>query len=343
MNKEFITHLLMGQRIAVFLVFLLGTQFSLISYAKNLVEISELYAQGKPRQAMVAIEEFRHQNPLDINGRFVYGILLSKTGKMREAVGVVSSLLDDHPGLPEAYNNLAMIYLQQKQYKVAKELLEAAIHKSPNYAVAFGNLDYVYAVLAGKASTSAAEPKLLRFDLVSASGYSKEAILKKLAVNSVSSLSGISESTTSKQTGVVASLPLESVEGITASAEEAVPVVNDSALVAVQEAVEQWVSAWARKDIQAYLSAYSAEFKPASGKSRKSWERERVKRISHRGQIDISVEEPSVTFDGRKACVVFLQHYQSATLTERQQKRLILVQEAGKWLVIREELIGVQR
>ena len=70
---------------------------------------------------------------------------------MDEATGVFLKLTEEAPELPEPYNNLAVIYAQQKQYDKAKAALEMAIRTHPSYAVAHENLGDLYAKMARQA------------------------------------------------------------------------------------------------------------------------------------------------------------------------------------------------
>jgi tetratricopeptide (TPR) repeat protein len=72
-------------------------------------------------------------------------------GQPTEAMAVFSALSEDYPELPEPYNNLAVVYAQQKQYEKARTALEMAIRTDPGYALARENLGDVYARLASQA------------------------------------------------------------------------------------------------------------------------------------------------------------------------------------------------
>jgi len=56
--------------------------------------------------------------------RFLKGLILTEMNRSSEAIGVFQKLTEDYPELPEPYNNLAVIYAQQKQYEKAKQALE---------------------------------------------------------------------------------------------------------------------------------------------------------------------------------------------------------------------------
>jgi Flp pilus assembly protein TadD len=59
-------------------------------------------------------------------------------------------LIEDYPELPEPYNNLAVLYAQQKQFDKARTALEMAIRIHPGYATAYENLGDLHSRLASQ-------------------------------------------------------------------------------------------------------------------------------------------------------------------------------------------------
>ena len=84
--------------------------------------------------------------PKDAQGRFLKGQILTEMNKPADAIAVFTKLTEDYPELPEPYNNLAVLYAQQKQYDKARTALEMAIRTHPSYAIAYENLGDVYAL-----------------------------------------------------------------------------------------------------------------------------------------------------------------------------------------------------
>ena len=66
-------------------------------------------------------------------------------------------LTEDFPELPEPYNNLAVLYAQNKQYEKARAALQMALRDHPEYAVAHENLGDVYAKLASQSYDKAVQ------------------------------------------------------------------------------------------------------------------------------------------------------------------------------------------
>jgi tetratricopeptide (TPR) repeat protein len=100
-------------------------------------------------------------------------------GRNAEAIVIFTKLTEDYPELPEPYNNLAVIYAQQRQFDKAKQALEQAIRTHPSYATAHENLGDLYARLA-----SQAYGKALQLDSSNASAQNKLALIKDLTTTS---------------------------------------------------------------------------------------------------------------------------------------------------------------
>lgn len=109
----------------------------------------------------------------------------------------------------------------------------------------------------------------------------------------------------------------------------------------VTAAIEQWRSAWATKDVAAYLASYAPDFKP-TGMTRARWEAQRRERIGKPSFIVVKVVDPQITLVGDKGAVaVFTQQYESDTFKEAGRKTLVLGNFGGKWL-IRDETFKAQ-
>ena len=112
-----------------------------------------------------------------------------------------------------------------------------------------------------------------------------------------------------------------------------------ASIAGVREFVESWRSAWQAQDVEAYLDAYSRDFRPESGLGRAAWERQRRQRLAAPSFIEIAiayVEPPQV--DGDRAVVRFLQSYESNTFSDTVTKRLELVREGGEWKIAAEKV-----
>lgn len=328
-------------------------------HADALQDISKQIKQGQHAQALEQVDKYLAGKPKDAQGRFLKGIVLAEMNKPNEAIVVFTKLTEDYPELPEPYNNLAVIYAQQKQYDKAKQALEMAIRTHPSYATAHENLGDIYARLA-----SQAYDKALQIDSSNPSAQKKLALIRDLM-----GTAGRPGKTTKPIGDARPVEPVKLVEApkpppapVAAAPAAAVPVatpptaapVNAAPAAApakpavekptadanadIARAIDLWAAAWSRKDTKAYLAAYARDFKTPGGESRAAWESERQKRIAKPGAIQVSIENLRVSVDGDTATAKFRQHYKSATLKTSSNKVLLLGKRDGKWQIVQERV-----
>lgn len=334
--------------------------FSAPVFADNLPDIQRLIKQGQYPQALEKVDSYLSSRPKDAQGRFLKGLILTEMNKPSDAIGVFTKLSEDYPELPEPYNNLAVLYAQQKQYDKARTALEMAIRTHPSYAIAYENLGDVYAKLASQAydkalqldgSNSATQNKLaLIRDLITTSGRGNvkptptsepiaAAPVKPVPPAPVPAPAQQPSATIVASTpGVAASTPAPAIEKPTDS-KPATPVQkpHDNASSDVTKAVNAWASAWGRKDMKAYLAAYASDFATPRGVSRKEWEQERERRIAGKsGKISVDVDDLQISINGERATARFRQHYSAPGLDSVSSKTLSLVRSGNKWLIKEE-------
>ncbi len=369
---------------AILRAFLFGATVAVVSpvFADNLPEVQRLVKQGQFPQALSKVDAYLASRPKDAQGRFLKGLILTEMNKPAEAIAVFNKLTEDYPELPEPYNNLAVLYAQQKQYDKARTALEMAIRTHPSYAIAYENLGDIYAKLASQAydkalqidsSNPTAQNKLaLIRDLISTSGRPgvraepvKVAVAPTAKVVTTTTQQAVPAAT---QTTIAAApsttVPTQAVKptaiSVTpakpaaasdaqkkpiASEVQKKPTTADSGAPAaskanedVAKALASWAAAWSRKDVRAYLSHYSNDFKTPKGMSRKAWESQREQRIAGKGgKIQVSYDEPAITVNGDKATVTFRQHYKATGLANSTGKVMIMVRSGGKWLIQDEQ------
>ena len=335
--------------------------------ADTLQDISKLIKQGQHAQALEQVDKYLAGKPKDAQGRFLKGIVLTEMNKPNEAIAVFSKLTEDFPELPEPYNNLAVIYAQQKQFDKAKQALEMAIRTHPSYATAHENLGDIYARLA-----SQAYDKALQIDSSNPTAQKKLALIRDLMGTGArpgKSIKPIGDARPTEPVKVaeapkapvapvaatpapvaaapavvpaappVVAAPAKPAE--VAKAEPAKPAAAKpagDATAEVTRAIELWAAAWSRKDTKAYLAAYARDFKTPAGESRSAWDAERQKRIEKPGAIQVSYENLRISVDGDTATAKFRQHYKSATLKTSSNKVLQLGKRDGKWQILQERV-----
>jgi len=320
-------------------------------FADNLPDIQRLIRQGQHAQALEKVDQYLSSRPKDAQGRFLKGLIFTEMNRPADAIGVFTKLSEDYPELPEPYNNLAVLYAQQKQYDKARTALEMAIRTHPSYAIAHENLGDVYAKLA-----SQAYDKALQLDGANATTQNKLALIRDListsgkgnvrppapapvaaAVTPQPKPPTPAPSATVVATTPGAASPTPAVsETRPAPAQPAPAPAQDAATEDVAKAIAAWARAWSRKDMKAYFAAYASDFSPSKG-GRKAWEDERQQRIGNRsGNISVTYDEPRITINGDRATARFRQHYKTPGLNSSSNKTLVFERSGAKWL-IREE------
>ena len=131
---------------------------SLTSFAQNKVEeIKHLLKNGKYNHAEILINNFNENNLNDPELLFYKGINETNLGKKNQAIDTFRDLTERFPELPEPFNNLAVLYAEKAQYRLAKEILEQAIKTNPSYLTAHINLGDIYTKMASEAYNKALE------------------------------------------------------------------------------------------------------------------------------------------------------------------------------------------
>jgi Flp pilus assembly protein TadD/ketosteroid isomerase-like protein len=316
--------------------------------ADALQDISKQIKQGQYAQALEQVDKYLAGKPKDAQGRFLKGIVLTEMNRPNEAIEIFTKLTEDYPELPEPYNNLAVIYAQQKQFDKAKQALEMAIRTHPSYATAHENLGDIYARLASQAydkalqidsSNSSAQKKLaLIRDLMSTAGRPGKAT-KPIGDARPAEPVKIAEAPKSTAAAAPAIAAPAATPAPAATAPKPAPAnPAGDANAEITRAIDLWAAAWSRKDIKAYLAAYARDFKTPAGESRAAWDAERQKRINKPGAIQVSYENLRITVDGDTATAKFRQHYKSATLKTSSSKVLQMGKRDGKWQILQERV-----
>lgn len=101
------------------------------------------------KTALGALERKIAANPDDIEAQFLKGLLLFEGDDVTGAREVFLNIVRRFPYVPEAYNNLAVIYTAEGDYEKARQALLAAIEN--DYPQAQANLGDLYSKLAANA------------------------------------------------------------------------------------------------------------------------------------------------------------------------------------------------
>lgn len=320
------------RRITFVLVVLLGLSCRLSSAQTDAFDdAQQLYKQGRHEQSLARLDDHLAQNPRDARARFLKGVVLTGQNRSQEAIAVFTELTQDFPELPEPYNNLAVLYAAQGDYRNAREALEMAVRTHPRYAKAYENLGDIYAALASEAYGKASQ-----LDQGSKSAGSKLEIIREIVPNAAADSASSAKADAGAAQSPATAPSMEQAQ----PSRPTIAAVDDAA--PVLETVNAWASAWARGNASAYLSFYAPGFQPPSGETRAAWEATRREQLARARNLSIGVASPTVVFaDPAHASVTFRQNYASETFKRTTTKTLHLVKRAERWLIERET-VGVE-
>lgn len=345
---------------------LLAALFASPAFADDYTDVTKFMRAGQYTEALSRADAFLSRNPRDAQMRFLKGVILTEQNKSAEAIAVFTKLTEDFPGLPEPYNNLAVLYAAAGQFEKARAALDTAIRTNPSYATAYENLGDVHAKLA-----SQAYDKALQLDSGNAAAKSKLTLVRSL----VSNMNGVQAKAPAPAPAPAPTVVAKAPEPAAAAKPAPAPVAPQTAAAApaakpapapapqvakaepkaeppkpepkqaqndnderddVLKAVNGWARAWSEQDVKAYLNYYGSDFQTPNGQARKAWEDDRRARIVGKGSISVKVEGPQVSVKGNTATVKFRQVYISDRLTANTRKTLVLGKQGGKWQIKQE-------
>ena len=319
------------------------------AHADEYTDVTDLVRSGKLTEALVKAEQYLAAKPRDPQMRFIKGVIQTEAGKPADAISTFTKITQDYPELPEPHNNLAVLYAGQNQFDKARAALEMAIRTNPSYATAHENLGDVYAKLASQAyskalqldgGNTAVQPKLALIRTL----FSTENKGQKPAAGTQSSGPVTAPpAATPARPAVAVAPPVTPAAVPAAPAAPATPTPaaqTSTAEKEIESAVRAWASAWAAKDMTAYLAAYGKNFDPLGNQPRKAWEEQRRNRIVEKSSISVKLSNLSVSVKGSKATAKFKQDYDADTLSLSSRKTLEMVKVGERWLIVRESTGG---
>lgn len=324
--------------------------FVTAAHADDYADVNALVRSGQLPQALAKADQYLAAKPRDPQMRFIKGVIQTEAGKPNDAIATFTKITQDYPELPEPYNNLAVLYAGQNQFDKARAALEMAIRTNPSYATAHENLGDVYAKLASQAyskalqldgGNSAVPPKLALIRTL----FNAEPKAQKPAAATPTPPAVAQAPAAPAKPAPPAPAPAPVAAPAAVPATPAVPPVAAAAPASaagkeVESAVSAWASAWAAKDMSAYLAAYAKDFDTPGNQTRKAWEEERRARIVGKSRISVKVSDLSVDVKGSKATAKFKQDYSADTLHISSRKTLEMSKAGERWLIVRESTGG---
>jgi ketosteroid isomerase-like protein len=142
----------------------------------------------------------------------------------------------------------------------------------------------------------------------------------------------------SATTSPVASNPAVAVDTPVTARPAAPAATGEVALSEVEGALQAWVQAWSRRDVDAYIAAYTPDYAGRGRAStREAWMAQRRTRILARQKISVEISKPKFAVRDDSVVATFNQNYRGDDLSERSRKRVVLVKLDNRWLIKEEE------
>lgn len=138
--------------------------------------VEELLSRGQAQAALQRLEARDRASPasapasaasVDAELRFLRGVALMDLQRNAEALAWFERMTQDHPELPDPYNNIALLHVRAGRLESARQALETALRNDPSYRVARANIGLVHLMLAVQAWEQVAaggpvDPHLMR-------------------------------------------------------------------------------------------------------------------------------------------------------------------------------------
>lgn len=324
------------------------------AHADDYSDVAQLLREGKLVEAQARVDRHLAAKPRDPQMRLFKGVIQRESGRPADAITTFTRLSEDHPELPEPYNNLAVIHAAQGQYDKARIALEKALRTNPSYATAHENLADVYARLASQAYSKALQldgapqPAPARLTLIRELSPAAASLPRPVLTAAPSAAASKPVAPAQTKPAVVAAAPAPAKPAATAAAVPAPPVAPPQPSAAadststrdVELAVRAWARAWADKNMTQYLAAYDKSFETPGQQSRSAWEQDRRLRITGKSRISVNLLELQITVKGNRAVAKFRQDYKADALAVLSRKTLELVRTGDRWLIVKESSGG---
>ncbi len=298
--------------------------------------------------------------PVELAAALEAGRLQLQADDSAAAEQTFVALIEEFPGYPQPYNNLAVVYASQGNLDRARMSLEQALATDESYTMVYRNLGTVYAEMARDSYGRALQLKKGR-QAVSLQMFAADGPLPlpldKLSSEPVASTAADSEVaavTAPEQQGEVVqpveeAAQTESSEPATPQAAAVPPALQKEVATVVlkpePEAAElflqRWAAAWSAQDVETYLAFYADSFVPSNGRSRQQWEKSRQLRLTRPKTIEISLENFSmVRMRDDKMQLEVTQSYRSDRYADRTRKLFDLQHKGDRWAILRERSLG---
>ena len=288
--------------------------FTTISFAQtDTNEIKLLLKNGKYKIAENIINGAIEENLNNPEILFYKGIIETNLGKTNQAIDTFRGLTERFPELPEPFNNLAVLYAEKGQFRLAKEILEQAIKTNPSYLTAHINLGDIFTKMASEAYN-----KALEIDKSNNIAITKLSMITQLFNYNPNTKNTVIDSINTKKELKITKLSKKELKKV------------------ILNSIENWKTAWESKDVESYFDSYSSNFIYPNNMTKSQWQKYRTNRILPKKIISISISNIKFKFKKEKIIATFTQNYKSGRLNQTSNKNLTFVAESGQWFIVEE-------
>ena len=288
--------------------------FTTISFAQtDIKEIKLLLKNGKYKIAENIINGAIEENLNNPEILFYKGIIETNLGKTNQAIDTFRGLTERFPELPEPFNNLAVLYAEKGQFRLAKEILEQAIKTNPSYLTAHINLGDIFTKMASEAYN-----KALEIDKSNNIAITKLSMITQLFNYNPNTKNTVINSINTKKEVKITKLSKKELKKV------------------ILNSIENWKTAWESKDVESYFDSYSSNFIYPNNMTKSQWQKYRTNRILPKKIISISISNIKFKFKKEKIIATFTQNYKSGRLNQTSNKSLTFVAESGQWFIVEE-------
>ena len=286
----------------------------------------------------------------ELINKFVRAQNLAQTGEVDQAINIYKSLIQENPKFPEAYNNLAALYLKKKDTKQAKHILEQGLYAHKGYGVLYESLTAINVAMAREAYSKALQIELKPADVTIASlslnnkeRSEKSTIVISKDIKPVEKTKKSTLATLPSQEKVNSKIAVNDAAKVKLSGEirrVAITTKPVKKTETIETILQAWSAAWSAQAVDMYLSFYHNNFKPSNGLSRNGWEQSRRIKLKKPSWIKVGLSNfDIVKNDGRQVIVKFKQSYQSDRYSDVSSKRMVLLYTNSGWRIFQEKSI----
>lgn len=270
---------------------------------------------------------------VEIRTEFAQAQKLAAQGQITQAITAYEKIIYLNPALPEAYNNLAALYLQQNKIKEAKHILEQGLKSHKGYGVLYESLTAINVAMAREAYSKALQidlaPSSISIASIPLSNEKPQAKKNTLVITKKNDLL-VKEKIKPEEKIIVKAKPTVKIVSQ--------QVVEDNDVQSVEKTLQAWSAAWSAQAVDMYLSFYHNKYRPTNGLSQKNWVQSRRYRLRKPRWIKVSLSDLKIKKQGKTQAVVnFKQTYRSNSFSDVSYKQVVLINTDDGWRIFREK------